>query len=804
MPLPFIADFYAIKTNQKMKNIKSTFLNKKKIVRLLFTTIIFLFFSSSIFSQDTDDQIILTKTIVDNPDSCNRFDVTLTITPNAPIKPQEVILVIDRSRSMSFDIPNDTKKPIDYALEAAQDFVEKLFDPVNNPSGLNKIAVVSYATLASLDIELTGVSGKQNILDKIGAIVTGEAALGGTNAEAAMLKADKELTDNGTFNCITSRSIIFLTDGVPTFKLDDHVTETRSTCPQQLGTACINEAIQAAEDSWVTIKNQGGTNITYNQNIYSIGILGGLTEQAQRDAAEFTLDKVQNSGKFISDSAADLTSIYDKILKQFTVAAKQIDGQSLITDVVSNNFNITTPPVVNVPEGTVSVGSDNHTISLDLDKVQENVVTVKYTIEPVVSQNICGDITNAGVSVMNYENSGCGQTEKTFTEPQFCVPCPVLTSTLARIDCTPRFEYSAEVTDVACSNLKDNFSWEFFLNDSLVGSSILKSGVFEYTGTKDLLGVFSSELAYIGTKDSSTCKFPKVSKNIAINLPEFLSLTLVNVSDALCESQPSGSVDITIAGGTPPFTYSWINTATNEVVGTTEDLPSISAGAYNVTITDASKCMAMLSEDVTIKIKDEIPPKPANPLEDISVSCDNVPEPSDPDFKDECPFGKVTETFEETYNYNINGSEDYEIVRTWTATDEYNNTTELVQVLTVSTEECIVYPCEAKDVIISKAVTPNGDFWNESFDITGIALECNFVIEVSIFNRWGALIYENSKYTIGKNKGEWHGQSHSSAVGDAGTVPNGTYYYIIKINNSSGNSSAGLPPFTGSVYLGTK
>ncbi|MBJ6369369.1 gliding motility-associated C-terminal domain-containing protein [Snuella sp. CAU 1569] len=113
-------------------------------------------------------------------------------------------------------------------------------------------------------------------------------------------------------------------------------------------------------------------------------------------------------------------------------------------------------------------------------------------------------------------------------------------------------------------------------------------------------------------------------------------------------------------------------------------------------------------------------------------------------------------------------------------------------------DDCIIYPCTSGDVVISKAVTPNGDSYNESFDITGITADCNFTIGVKIFNRWGALIFEDSSYTVGENKGEWRGQAHKSAIGSASTVPNGTYYYIITLKDS------GLAPFTGPVYVGTK
>ncbi|WP_299554295.1 gliding motility-associated C-terminal domain-containing protein [Seonamhaeicola sp.] len=106
--------------------------------------------------------------------------------------------------------------------------------------------------------------------------------------------------------------------------------------------------------------------------------------------------------------------------------------------------------------------------------------------------------------------------------------------------------------------------------------------------------------------------------------------------------------------------------------------------------------------------------------------------------------------------------------------------------------DCVVLPCGEKDVVISKAITPNGDAYNETFEINGIEL-CGFEYAVKIFNRWGALVFESDDY-----QNNWNGASSKSSIGNAGKVPNGTYYYIITIKDS------GLPPFTGPVYIGTK
>ncbi|WP_179376884.1 DUF6923 family protein [Winogradskyella wichelsiae] len=106
-------------------------------------------------------------------------------------------------------------------------------------------------------------------------------------------------------------------------------------------------------------------------------------------------------------------------------------------------------------------------------------------------------------------------------------------------------------------------------------------------------------------------------------------------------------------------------------------------------------------------------------------------------------------------------------------------------------DDCVVLACGQDDVVISKTVTANGDAYNEFFTISGIE-ECGFVIELQIFNRWGAQIYKSNNYL-----NDWNGEAHSSSIGSSGKVPTGTYYYIINLKNS------GLEPFAGPIYVAT-
>jgi gliding motility-associated-like protein len=99
--------------------------------------------------------------------------------------------------------------------------------------------------------------------------------------------------------------------------------------------------------------------------------------------------------------------------------------------------------------------------------------------------------------------------------------------------------------------------------------------------------------------------------------------------------------------------------------------------------------------------------------------------------------------------------------------------------------------CDNLDnVIISKAVTPNGDQDNEYFTIEGIE-NCGFTVEVEIFNRWGAKIYESKDY-----QNNWNGFAHSNSIGGSNNVPAGTYYYIVNVVGSA------FKPFVSYIYVG--
>ncbi|MBL4654435.1 MAG: SprB repeat-containing protein [Bacteroidia bacterium] len=65
------------------------------------------------------------------------------------------------------------------------------------------------------------------------------------------------------------------------------------------------------------------------------------------------------------------------------------------------------------------------------------------------------------------------------------------------------------------------------------------------------------------------------------------------VTNTSCGGGCTGSIDLTVTGGATPYTYSWSNNAT------TQDVNSVCAGTYTVTVTENGGCDSIMTFNVT-------------------------------------------------------------------------------------------------------------------------------------------------------------------------------------------------------------
>jgi PKD repeat protein len=141
------------------------------------------------------------------------------------------------------------------------------------------------------------------------------------------------------------------------------------------------------------------------------------------------------------------------------------------------------------------------------------------------------------------------------------------------------------VIDVALGTL--NVSCYGGSDGSVISSAVGGTGTLQYsidginyqaTGTFTGLSAANYTL-YV--KDANGCI---ITTLFTINEPNDLVISLSTVTDVSCAGGNDGVVDITISGGTMPYTYAWSNGST------TEDIFNLSAGSFSVTVTDANGC----------------------------------------------------------------------------------------------------------------------------------------------------------------------------------------------------------------------
>lgn len=191
------------------------------------------------------------------------------------------------------------------------------------------------------------------------------------------------------------------------------------------------------------------------------------------------------------------------------------------------------------------------------------------------------NLTAGTYSVTVTDNNGCQETHTvTLTEPT-----PLQIQVLA--------------TDVSCYHMADGAiditvsggtpPYTYLWNNSAVTEDVsgLTSGNYRVTVT-DSLGCIKIAIALI-------------TEPLA---PLTVSYTSVNVR---CNGGNNGAIDLTVFGGTSPYSYNWTNGAISQ------DLTALTAGTYSVTVTDAHQCDTMLTITIT---------EPPQPLSASAVGID--------------------------------------------------------------------------------------------------------------------------------------------------------------------------------------
>jgi gliding motility-associated-like protein len=253
------------------------------------------------------------------------------------------------------------------------------------------------------------------------------------------------------------------------------------------------------------------------------------------------------------------------------------------------------------------------------------------------------------------------------------------------------------------------------------------------------------------------------TETVTVNEPDQMVVN-GNVVDAQCASS-DGEISTNTTGGDGNYTYSW--TPNGE---TTPSINGLSAGNYDITVTDGNGCTATGSYVV-------------NQGDSIDVFI--IPDNSTIQAGDEVAFNVTTNPTVTNPTYTWTPSDGLSCTNCQNPTASPNSTTTYTVVVT-SDEGCvgaanaiinIIEPCA--DPFVPTIFSPNNDGKNDVLCIYG---SCFQTVSLTIYNRWGEKIYETSS-----TEDCWDGTYRGKKVNS------GTYVYKLRYNlfNEDENAQSG-------------
>lgn len=266
---------------------------------------------------------------------------------------------------------------------------------------------------------------------------------------------------------------------------------------------------------------------------------------------------------------------------------------------------------------------------------------------------------------------------------------------------------------VAANDIINSWQWNF--GDGNTSNTQNPNNTYTSTGNYTVALEVTTANGCIGTTQKQLSVFEN---------PEF-NFT----ATPACFGENNGTVTAQGTGGIAPYSYNWQN---GQSVGTASNL---SAGNYNVTITDANGCSVAGTAVVT---------QPAAPLL-VNVSENNF----------EIGFG---DTINFSISSNAVGVVQYNIVPNYNisctncdSVTAYPNQTTTYTINAVdesgctASKEVLVTVTEKYVLYIPNTFTPNGDGRNDDIRVFAKGVKTFYWI---IFNRWGEKVFESNDINI--------------------------------------------------------
>lgn len=136
------------------------------------------------------------------------------------------------------------------------------------------------------------------------------------------------------------------------------------------------------------------------------------------------------------------------------------------------------------------------------------------------------------------------------------------------------------IADVRCAGVDEGY-----IAITVTGGELPLTFTWDGQGGGPVLSNAGAGVHLLEVSDSRNCR---IRDTFFLQGPEIpLLIQSVSIGDVFCAGDPTGRIDLTTSGGTPPYRWLWNNGAP------TEDLPAVAAGVYSVSVEDSLGCLVV-------------------------------------------------------------------------------------------------------------------------------------------------------------------------------------------------------------------
>lgn len=232
----------------------------------------------------------------------------------------------------------------------------------------------------------------------------------------------------------------------------------------------------------------------------------------------------------------------------------------------TTSATVTEPVAIDIDSSTSDVTCHGGTDGAALLTINGGTSPYSYLWSNSTTNPGLSSVAAGTYSVTITDNNGCQQNSMvTITEP------------------------TAISTGISSSNVNCNGGTDGSVQLNPTGGTAPYSYMWNTTDTTVTLSSLSAGNYSVTITDDNGCL---QTGSVSITEPAAISLN-TTANSASCNGSTNGSAQLSISGGTSPYTYLWSDNSTSQ------NLSAVGAGTYSVTVTDNNGCTQTTSATIT-------------------------------------------------------------------------------------------------------------------------------------------------------------------------------------------------------------